>query len=72
MLDKPKLTQEAYEEHVAGDDGICLACYAWNYGDVEPDAEGYPCSECGADEVMGAEQALMEEEIELLDDEDEA
>ena len=39
--------------------GVCLACSAIHEGDVEPDASGYHCDECDADEVMGIEQALL-------------
>lgn len=38
--------------------GFCRACGA-EKENVEPDAEHYPCADCGADEVFGAEQLLM-------------
>lgn len=38
--------------------GICVACGADAEG-CEPDAEGYPCDECGEDAVYGAEQLLL-------------
>lgn len=43
-----------------GDDctGLCLACGA-EASEVEPDAEGYTCEECGKREVAGAEQIVL-------------
>lgn len=39
--------------------GICLSCGAYHDG-VEPDAEGYPCEECGEPTVMGFENLVLE------------
>ena len=41
------------------DPGICLACGEDSLEGVEPDARGYPCESCGANEVMGAEEILL-------------
>jgi len=51
----------AVEESQVGltDEGFCIACGASRY-QVEPDARNYPCDTCGADEVFGAEEILME------------
>ena len=38
--------------------GFCTECGAERTG-VEPDAEEYPCDECGAYAVAGAEQLLI-------------
>lgn len=38
--------------------GLCLACRA-EADEVEPDAEGYPCHECGKRKVAGAEQIVL-------------
>jgi hypothetical protein len=38
--------------------GFCLACGNEQEG-VEGDAEGYECIECGAKQVMGAENVLL-------------
>lgn len=38
--------------------GFCVACGA-ERGECEPDAEGYPCEECGENAVCGAEQLFM-------------
>ena len=51
---------------VMGDsyEGICLSCGATQSG-VEPDARGYRCEACGDRQVMGLEQALLEDRIDL-------
>lgn len=38
--------------------GFCLACGAVAEG-VEPDARRYPCDECDAPKVYGAEEILL-------------
>jgi hypothetical protein len=37
---------------------------------TEPDAEGYDCPQCGNYTVMGAEQALLTGEIDVVEEED--
>ncbi len=51
---------EATRESMFGmeDNGFCVACGADAYG-VEPDAERYPCEDCGKKAVFGAEQLLL-------------
>jgi hypothetical protein len=51
----------AVEESQVGmtDEGFCIACGASRF-QVEPDARNYECDSCGADEVFGAEEILME------------
>ena len=39
--------------------GICLACGEIQYGGVEPDARGYTCESCGAEQVCGLEEAIL-------------
>lgn len=39
--------------------GFCRACGDMA-DDVEPDARKYPCRQCGAHEVYGAEELLFE------------
>lgn len=39
--------------------GFCIACGEDADG-CEPDARGYACESCGAEEVYGAEELLME------------
>jgi hypothetical protein len=39
-------------------DGICLNCGFIEPG-IEPDVEGYHCTECGEDEITGVETAIV-------------
>ena len=50
----------AVEESQTGmiDTGFCLACGCEVCG-VEPDAERYPCEDCGERQVYGAERILL-------------
>ena len=50
--------------------GICLACGELRWEGCEPDARNYPCEECDARRVYGAEEARMMGAIEVEDDED--
>ena len=40
------------------DMGLCLSC-GETQGNVEGDASGYECEECGKCDVVGLEQALL-------------
>ena len=40
--------------------GWCPVCKEFTRDTTEPDATGYSCPECGQNEVVGAEQALIE------------
>jgi hypothetical protein len=42
----------------------------WTDGGVEPDAEEYECENCGEPQVMGAEQALLLGELDVIPDEE--
>ena len=64
------LPQSEYEQHVADNDGLCLACGEINHGGCEPDAEEYLCESCGEDKVMGFEQALVCGHIEFCEEDD--
>jgi hypothetical protein len=44
--------------HDLSNPGFCLACGADADG-CEPDARNYTCTECGEDEVFGAEEIVM-------------
>jgi hypothetical protein len=59
------MTEAEYNEHCESYDGVCLACGAIPVRDTEPDAEGYPCEDCGADQVQGIENALLDGRIEI-------
>lgn len=55
-----QMNEHEYEGYVDANDGYCTACDAVTRdGMTEPDAEGYPCDECGGDTCMGIEQALV-------------
>lgn len=53
------VSKEEFEAHCEEYDGLCTACGAIQWGEVEPDAEGYQCDECNSESVMGFEQALL-------------
>ena len=44
--------------------GICLACGEEAWG-VEPDAECYECESCGEHEVMGNENAVISDLVDV-------
>jgi hypothetical protein len=61
----PRITEEVILEAVErsttslDNPGLCIACGEEVYG-IEPDAEGYACEACGAEEaVYGAEELLL-------------
>lgn len=60
-VDNPvSVSEEEFMEHQENSDGLCIACGEWTSdGHVEPDASGYHCGECGKNEVIGAEDALV-------------
>lgn len=60
MRTHPSITFDRIETALGSDDyvGFCRACGAEQYG-VEPDARRYPCPDCGAHEVYGAEELLV-------------
>jgi hypothetical protein len=41
------------------DGGVCTQCQSLCWESIEPDAEQYPCDECGARKVMGMENYFM-------------
>ena len=61
-------TSDEFERHIDNYDGVCLGCFEWTIGGVEPDAHGYKCANCGEHQVMGAEGALLSGRIEFSDD----
>lgn len=44
--------------------GMCLACGELR-DHTEPDAHGYECDACGAEQVVGAEELLYAEGVEV-------
>ncbi len=66
-MSKPiRVSLDEYQEHVADNDGICLSCKEWTFGGVEPDASEYLCESCEEKRVMGAEEALMMGELDVV------
>ena len=59
------ITEEEYREATANYSGWCTTCREFTREETEPDAEEYECPVCEENTVMGAEQALLTEEIEI-------
>lgn len=66
-----KMTEQEYKEHELDNSGYCTRCDAITTSEVEPDAEGYTCPECQNESVMGIENALVYEHIEISEEDDE-
>ncbi len=47
--------------------GVCTVCHQLA-DDVEPDAMNYKCQSCGMPAVMGLEQALLLDDLEIVDE----
>ena len=62
---KYSCTVDEYKQKSAHNKGICLYCGRWQ-NDVEPDATNLTCFACGMPEVMGAEQALLENRLDIV------
>jgi len=58
-----KITESRFLEACDLYEGFCTTCQDFTRLMTEPDAEEYDCPDCGKNTVMGAEQALMTEEI---------
>ena len=65
------ITGDEYLELVDCYGGLCLSCLEFKYDGCEPDAEGYHCDECGEDNVVGIENALIMERLNFTDGEEE-
>ena len=66
-----KMSAEEYQQHCDDSDGVCLECGAVSFGGTEPDAENYPCEECGESQVQGIENCMIDGTIEITEDGDE-
>jgi hypothetical protein len=62
-----KMTEEQFNAGREANAGFCTGCGA-ERGECEPDADGYPCEECGDDKVQGIENLLVMAEIEIVDE----
>ena len=60
MSKKYKISAADFRVAVEENQGYCTACndITADYG-IEPDAEGYHCSDCRKNTVCGVEQALI-------------
>ena len=58
-----QITEEMYQMAVESNSGWCTACGEFTRDNTEPDAEEYNCPQCEENTVMGAEQALLLDEI---------
>lgn len=63
MKNIPEMDEEEYWEHLNDYYVICKVCGEIKYRGCEPDAEDYPCEECGNNAVVGMEMALIWELI---------
>lgn len=59
-----KVSDEEYAYATNSYMGWCTACKEFTRECTEPDATEYDCDKCGQNTVMGAEQAVIEGEIE--------
>jgi tRNA(Ile2) C34 agmatinyltransferase TiaS len=64
------MPEHAYVNACEDNEGLCLTCGAVtaSSGFVEPDAEGYRCSECDRFDVVGIELALVMGKIVFTED----
>lgn len=54
------MTEFEFRQHEEEYNGYCVRCRdITRFGGTEPDAEEYPCEECGKTEVIGMHWALM-------------
>lgn len=58
MANEVKFTLEQIEEAMESDVGFCIACGTPREC-CEPDAQNYPCEECGLYRVYGAQELLL-------------
>ena len=62
-----RMTEEDYHHHCNDCNGVCQECGEIRIGSTEPDAENYPCEECGNRTVLGMELAMVLNVIEISD-----
>lgn len=65
-----RMTQEEYENYSEEYAGYCTKCKDITVYEVEPDAEGYECEQCGNHSVIGMENALILDKITITDDDE--
>lgn len=57
---------EQFRQYEEDFNGLCLACKSWHFGEVEGDAENYPCEYCGENKVMGMHWLLFTNKLEVV------
>ena len=66
-----RLSKEEYLNHVSNDDGFCTSCDDFTRdSDTEPDAEDLNCPECDDDTCCGAEQAMLNDLLEIIEEDE--
>lgn len=65
-----KMTTKQYETHCSDNSGYCSNCDAMTASEIDLDSEGENCPECDRSTVMGIENALIYEHVEISDEED--
>jgi Zn finger protein HypA/HybF involved in hydrogenase expression len=63
----PPIDRVTYDEAVEASLGWCTTCRSFTRDYTEPDAENYDCPVCGNHTVVGAEQAVILEEFEIVE-----
>lgn len=66
-MNKITMTEFLYREFQNDHAGVCVKCNAVNF-EVEPDACGYECEDCGKFAVYGIEQLMVCGKIDLTED----
>lgn len=59
LTDATILAAHERRQRTLDDPGLCIAC-GHEQGGCEPDARRYKCESCGARQVYGVEELLME------------
>lgn len=59
-----KPSMDEIRDAIDSNTGWCTVCKQFTRECTEPDATGYDCPVCGQNTVMGAEEAILEGEIE--------
>lgn len=63
-----KLSMEQYQQHVDSMDGFCVECDDFTrQGETELDAEEYECPQCEQNTCKGAEMAMVEGDLDIVD-----
>ncbi len=61
----PTITIDCYMSATDNHMGWCPECEDFTRDSTEPDAQGYDCPVCDGHAVMGAEDAMIQEEFDI-------